>query len=37
MAYLGFPAPEGKLNFGAPTQPVHGSIDAKKEFGIKGR
>jgi len=26
VAYLGFPAPGGKLSFGAPTQPVHGSI-----------
>jgi len=37
VAYLGFPAPGGKLSFGAPTQRVHGSIDAKNELGIKGR
>jgi len=37
VAYLGFPAPGGKLSFGAPTQPVHGSIDAKNELGMKGR
>jgi len=37
VAYLGFPAPRGKLSFGAPTQPVHGSMDAKNELGIKGR
>ena len=37
MAYLGFPRPGEKLSFGAPTQPVHGSIDAKNELGIKGR
>jgi len=37
VAYLGFPAPGGKLSFGAPTQPVHGSIDTKNELGIKGR
>ena len=36
VAYLGFPAPGGKLSYGAPTQPVHGSIDAKNELGIKG-
>jgi len=35
VAYLGFPAPWGKLSYGAPTQPVHGSIDAKNELGIK--
>jgi len=27
----------GKLSFGAPTQSVHGSIDAKNQLGIKGR
>jgi len=27
VAYLGFPAPGDKLSFGAPTQPIHGSID----------
>ena len=32
MAYLGFPAPGGKLSFSAPTQPVHGCIDAKNEL-----
>ena len=38
VAYLGFPAPGGKLSFGAPTQPLHGSsIDAKNELGVKGR
>jgi len=37
MAHLGFPAPGIKLSFGAPTQTVHGSIDAKNELGIKGR
>jgi len=37
VAYLGFPAPGGKLSFGAPTQPVHGCIDAKNELGVKGR
>ena len=37
VAYLGFPAPGGKLSVCAPTQPVHGSIDAKNELGIKGR
>jgi len=36
VAYLGFPAPGGKLSFGAPTQPVHGSIDAKNELGYRG-
>ena len=36
VAYLGFPAPGGKLSFGAPTQPVHGSIDAKNELGYGG-
>jgi len=25
-----------KLSFGAPTHPVHGSIDAMNELGIKG-
>ena len=35
VAYLGFSAPGGNLSFGAPTQPVHGSIDAKNELGIK--
>jgi len=28
----GVPAPGGKLSFGAPTQPVHSSIDAKNEL-----
>jgi len=37
VAYLGFPAPGDKFSFGAPTQPVHASIDAKNEFVIKGR
>jgi len=37
VAYLGFPAPGDKLSFGATTQPVHGSVDAKNELGIKGR
>jgi len=37
VAYLGFPAPEGKLSLGAPTQPVCGSIVAKNELGVKGR
>jgi len=37
VAYLGFPAPGGKLSFGVPTQPVHGSIGAKNESGVKGR
>jgi len=37
VACLGFPAPGGKLSFCAPTQPVHGSIDAKNELGIMGR
>jgi len=37
VAYLGFPAPGYKLTFGAPTQPVHGSIDAKNKWGIKRR
>ena len=37
VAYLGFPAPGYKVSFGAPTQHVHGSIDAKNELGIKGR
>jgi len=37
VAYLGFPALGAKLSFGAPTQPVHGSIDAKNELVIKGR
>jgi len=30
-------APGGKLSFGAATQPVHGSTDAKNEFMKKGR
>jgi len=37
VAYLGFPATGGILSFGAPTQPVHGSIHEKNELGIKGR
>jgi len=37
VAYLGFPAPGDKLSFGAPTQPVRGSIDVKNELEIKGR
>ena len=37
VTYLGFPAPRGKLSFDPPTQPVHGSTDAKNELGIKGR
>ena len=37
LAYLGFPAPGGKRSLGTPTQPVHASIDAKNELGIKGR
>ena len=37
MAYQGFLAPGGKLSFGAHTQTVHGSINAKNELGIKGR
>jgi len=34
-----FPRPGVNSVFGAPTptQPVHGSIDAKNELGIKGR
>ena len=32
VAYLGFPALGAKLSFGAPTQPVHGCIDAKNEL-----
>ena len=30
-------APGGTLSFGAATQPVHGSTDAKNEFMKKGR
>jgi len=37
VAYLGFPTPGGKLTFGAPTQPIHSSTDAKNVLGIKGR
>jgi len=37
MAYLGYPTHGDKLSLGAPTQSVHGSIDAKNELGIKGR
>jgi len=37
VANLGFPAPADKVSFGAPTPPVHGSIDAKSELGLKGR
>ena len=37
VAYLGFPAPGGKLSFGALSQPVHGSTDAKIELEIKRR
>ena len=36
-ACLVCPAPVGKLSFGAPTQSVRGSIDAKNELAIKGR
>jgi len=36
VAYLGFPAPGDKHSFGLPTRSVHGSIDAKNEFGTKG-
>ena len=31
-AYVGCFAPGGKLSFGAPIHPVHGSIDAKNEL-----
>jgi len=37
VAYLGYPAPGGKVRFGAPTQPVRASIDAKSELGAKER
>ena len=33
---IGFPAPGNKVSLGAPTQPVHGSKDAKSELGVKG-
>jgi len=36
VVYLGFPATGDKLSFGASTQPVHGSIDAKNQLVIKG-
>ena len=36
VAYLGFPAPGGKLSFGTPTQSVHDSMDAKNELGVRG-
>jgi len=38
VAYLRYPAPgHNKFSFGAPTQPVLGSINAKYELGVKGR
>jgi len=37
MAYLRFLAPGDKVSSGAPTQPIHGSIDANSELGVKGR
>jgi len=36
VAYLGFPAPGGKVSFSALTQLVRGSIEAKSELGVKG-
>jgi len=38
VAHLGFPAPGDKVRFGAPTQSVHGSVDAKSGLVVnKGR
>jgi len=37
VAYQGVPAPGDKLTSGAPTQPAHGSLDAKNELGKKAR
>jgi len=37
VAYLGLPAPGGKVIYGAPIQNFRGSLDAKSELGLKRR
>jgi len=37
VTYLGFPAPGGKVSFGAPNQTFRGSLDAKSELRVTWR